>query len=166
MRTIISFFVLCLFAVSLTACGGSGSGGFFSSGSTPVDATYFSEFSDIPIPRDMKEVLKKTYLVINSDGSRSGTQTFEGSVELQSLMTAMLYNMIQQGWVPRSVFKGERCAMVFEKGASIAVITGSDGTLRTTMELWVAKRIQDGAMQMPEIPSDNMFLAPLTEGAL
>lgn len=163
MRTVTLFIMAALMMTMFSACGGSSSGsGVLSSAPTPVEATYYSEFSDILIPRDMKEVSKHTSIIHNQDGSKAGTQVFEGNVELQSLMNAMLYNMTQQGWAPRSIFRGQRSAMMFEKGNSVAMITAADGSFTTTMELWVAKRIEDGALVQEMTP--QTYYAPLLEG--
>ena len=155
--------VLCLCFLMLAACSAFNRGSSDdASGAPAAAATYLSEFSDIPIPREMKVVGKYTAIVHNQDGTKAGTQVFEGSVELQSLMNAMLYNMSQQGWLPRSVFRGLRSSMVFEKGNSMALITATEGAFNTEMALWVAKKINDGALQSRE--GLQIFLPPVIEG--
>ena len=161
MRSFASFLGAFLCLALLSACGGVGSS-VFGSGTASVEATYISEFADIPIPRDMKEVAKQTAIVHNPDGSKAGSQAFEGGVELQSLMNAMLYNMLQQGWKPRSIFRGPRSAMAFEKENNVALITAFEGAFATQMSLWVAKRINDGALEARDVPQP--FLAPVLEG--
>ncbi len=167
MRMRISFLCALLTLFLLSACssfGGSGSasGAPASDASgAPVASTYVGEFTDIPIPREMQEVGKYTAIVLNQDGTKAGTQVFEGNVELQSLMNAMLYNMSKQGWTPRGVFRGQRSALVFEKGNSLALVTATEGTFNTEMELWVAKKISDGAIHPRENPS---MLPPVIEG--
>lgn len=163
MRTITLILLSMASLVLFSGCGTS-SGGMLSSDPTPIEATYYSEFPDILIPRDLSPVNKHTTIIHNDDGSRSGTQVFEGRVDLQSLMNAMLYYMDQQGWTPRSVFRGLRSAMVFEKGNRVALITAEEGSFTTTMELWVAKRIQDGAMVNEII--QQTYYAPVEEGNL
>jgi hypothetical protein len=151
--------VLMLAACSTFTKGDSGG----ASGASVDAATYVNEFPDIPIPREMKVVAKYTYIVHNQDGTKAGTQVFEGNVELQSLMNAMIYNMGQQGWLPRSVFRSPRSAMVFEKGNSMALITATEGILFSTeMALWVAKKINAGALQ----PRENVqnLLPSVIEG--
>ncbi len=167
MRMRISFFCILLSLLLLSACSSMGGGSSSSAPASdasgvPVTSTYVGEFTDIPIPREMKVVGKYTAIVHNQDGTKAGTQVFEGNVELQSLMNAMLYNMSQQGWTPRGVFRGQRSAMVFEKGNSLALITATEGTFSTEMELWVAKKISDGALQ----PRENLsiILPPVIEG--
>ena len=152
-------FFLCL-CLALSACSAFNRGG--GAGASVDETSYPSEFSDIFIPREMKAVDKQTAIIHNQDGTRAGTQVFEGRVDLQSLVSAMLYNMSQRGWIPRSVFRGQSSAMVFEKENNVALITAAEGVYHTTMNLWVAKKINEGAFQYGENPSS--FLPPVIEG--
>ena len=160
MRNFVFFLCVCLCLALISACSGT-TASIFGSGTASVEATYLSEFADIPIPRDMKEVPKQTAIVHNPDGTKAGSQVFEGGVELQSLMNAMLYNMLQQDWNPRSVFRGPRSAMVFEKENNVALITAFEGAFSTQMALWVAKRINDGALEARNVAPP--FLAPVLD---
>jgi hypothetical protein len=163
MRKIMIILALVLCFSLLSACTGMNSNDPNASAdsSTPVQMTYIAEFSDIPIPMDMKEVKKYTFVILNQDGSKSGCQVYEGNVDVQSLMNAMLYTMTQQGWVARGVFRGPRCSMTLDKGNSIAIITANEETFTTRMEVWVAKKMIDGAV-VPSQPESQ--LPPVIEG--
>ncbi len=164
MKMRFSLFCFLLSLCLLSACSGmTGSSSASDASGVPVTATYFGAFPDIPIPRDMQPIDKHTAVIHNQDGTRAGTQVFEGNVELQSLMNAMLYNMSHQGWIPRSVFRGQRSAMVFEKGNSLALITAAETTFSTQMDLWVAKKIDEGALILPQ-ENLTLDLPPVIEG--
>jgi hypothetical protein len=110
-----------------------------------VNEVYFGEFRDVPVPSDMSEQTKYTAVSQNADGSKSGTQVFEGRIDRQSLVNAMIHNMTRQGWALRSVFRGQRSVLLFEKADRNAIIGITDGQAYSTMEVWVTQRLADGA---------------------
>lgn len=133
-----------------------------------VNEVYFGEFRDVPVPSDMSEQTKYTAVSQNADGSKSGTQVFEGRIDRQSLVNAMIHNMTRQGWALRSVFRGQRSVLLFEKGDRNAIIGITDGQAYSTMEVWVTQRLADGAgvasgagtASEGTYPSGNFSVAP------
>lgn len=112
-----------------------------------VSDVYYSEFTTIPIPKDMKEVPKYTAVMQTADGMKNGTQIFEGPVERQSLVAAMYHNMTLQGWQLRAGYRAQRSLLVFQDATRIAVLSirESMGLSRNVkMEIWVAQRLPDG----------------------
>ncbi|MBQ4132196.1 MAG: hypothetical protein IJD04_00475 [Desulfovibrionaceae bacterium] len=123
----------------------------FSGGSSDVTDTYTTEFSDIPIPKDMS--IEKGYTELSTTGSvRAGHMRFSGSVEWLSLINACIYNLHTQGWSPLAVYKHKNGLLVFEKAERICVMTFSESITSTTMYVWVCPRMK-GFTVPPTMPA-------------
>lgn len=105
---------------------------------------YFEQFTDIPIPRDLSVDLARTFVSVTADGTKIGLVTTKGRVEQLSLGTAMINNMVNQGWSLRSTVNGPKILQVFEKEGRFAVLYFYEQTLSTAMEIWVSTRLPDG----------------------
>lgn len=160
------FVIIAALAASLLAVQGCSSGSsigisnpFEPSPPANVNEVYYAEFRDVPIPSDMSEQPKHTAVSQNSDGSKTGTQVFEGRIDRQSLVNAMVHNMTRQGWMLRSVFRGQRSVLLFEKGDRNAILAITDGQAYSTMEVWVTQRLAEGASvgSAPGTASDGTY---------
>lgn len=118
-----------------------------------VNEVYYGEFPSVPIPKDMSEVAKYTAVMQAPDGSKTGLQIFEGRLDRQSLVTAMVHNMNRQGWQLRSIFRAQRSILLFDKGDRNCIVAVTDSSNLATMEVWVAARLPDGSVG----GGDSMF---------
>lgn len=116
---------------------------FSSTPSNPGDF-YFEQFPDIPIPRDMDVDRSRTLVSVSADGTKMGLLTAEGRVEILSLATAMIHNMVNQGWTLRAVVNGPKSVQLYEKDNRYAILYFYDQTTKAAMEIWVATRLPDG----------------------
>jgi hypothetical protein len=143
-----------LWCLAVFFCAGCASDGTFANpfaSSEPVSesAYYFSEFSDIPIPNDMKESRNETFITFAPSGVKCGTQQFSGRLELVSLMNAVRNHMAANGWTLRSVLRARESTIVFEKPERIATFQFTDGVIFTDMRLSVSSRLDGDSGATP-----------------
>jgi hypothetical protein len=139
---------LSLLVISLAGCAADGSlkNPFSSSGEEPLDSPYYlSEFSDVPIPREMSEEKDETYISFAPSGQKCGVQYFSGRVELVSLMNAMRRNMAAHGWTLRALLRSQESVLVFEKADSVCTLHITDGRIYTSMILFMSPRLEGDA---------------------
>lgn len=154
---------LCVTLLTVQGCGSTTiANPFEPAPPARVTAVYYGEFRDVPIPVDMTEQTRYTAVSQSSDGFKSGTQVFEGRIERQSLVNAMIHNMTVQGWALRTVFRGQRSVLLFEKGDRNAILGVTDGATYTTLEVWVAQRLPEGFITPADgsSPGGNFSVAP------
>lgn len=111
-----------------------------------VTEVYFSQFPDVPIPRDMNSVAKETLVTPASDGTRFGLETFSGRVESYSLSSAMIHNLSSQGWSLRGSAFGKQIMQLHEKDNRYIVIHISEGPVNTEMAVWLVPRMQQAGL--------------------
>lgn len=151
MRRVFASALLACSLLALQGCSGSSfsiPNPFEPDPPSSVNEVYYAEFPSVPIPKDMQEVPKYTAVVQTPDGAKSGTQVFEGRLDRQSLVSAMIHNMGRQGWQLRAIYRAQRSVLVFEQSSRIAVMAITDSSNLSnvaTMEIWVAPRLPDGA---------------------
>lgn len=123
---------------------------FLSGGSSDVNDTYTTEFSDIPIPSSMD--IEKGYTELDTTGNvRAGHMRFSGNVEWLSLLNACIYNMHKEGWSPLAIYKHKNGLLVFSKDERLCVITTSESIASTSMHVWVCPRM-NGFTMPPTMP--------------
>ena len=152
MRRLLHSITLLALSLALGACINSSSS---SSGADPVvsePAYYYDEFSDVPLPKEMRRVDKKTFITHNSDGTKVGTQEYRGRVELASLAAAMQSYMLRDGWTLRSTFRADRSILIFERPDRMCALYLEDGTFDTVLLVFVSPKLGDGALQY-SVPS-------------
>ena len=114
---------------------------FSSSDSVPLGGYFYSEFEDIPVPNEMKEVSGDSIITFAPTGIKCGVQRFKGRVEVVSLMNTMRRYMANHGWTLRSLLRAQRSILIFEKHDRMALIEISDGMLQTEMRIVVSSRL-------------------------
>ena len=142
---------LCLLILTFVVSGCTSVMDTFKKSPTNVSDVYYDEFLDIPIPTPMKVDREQSMVSVTTSGEKTGLVTVSGDVEIQSLTTAMIHNMAQQGWSLRSMIRGNRILEIFEKQNRLAVLYFYPTTFSVSMEMWVGQRLADGAMNV--VPS-------------
>ncbi len=109
--------------------------------SAPATATgprpQFLDFPDIPIPSELDLKAKDSY-VFQSGTMKSGVLTLTGRVDINSLINFFSMAMPREGWKPKGQFRYRRSALIFEKPDKTCVILLSEGTIWSTVEIYVA----------------------------
>lgn len=154
---ILSFASVTFLTICLTAC--TSIGNTFSGGTSDINDTYYAEFSDIPVPRDMSADNSSTE-ISDHMGQKIGYMRFTGSIEIFSLQDAMAYNMHKQSWSPLSIFKSKNGVMVFEKGERICIITVTDSFPSNAMRIWVTPKMH-GFVVPPSMPVSPAPVEPI-----
>jgi len=116
---------------------------------------YTDEFIDIPLPQSMEVDRRNSMISVTGEGTKTGLVTATGNVDKVSLSTAMIENMVKNGWEPRGMVRGIRIMELFEKGNLFAVLNIYDKPASVALELWVGQRLIDGAM-MQYVPNNNI----------
>jgi len=107
--------------------------------STPQEkkqrAAYY-DFDDILIPAELN-LDKKNSFVYGTPQSKVGILVFGGRVEPSSLAVFFQNNMQKDGWRLLSSFKYREYMMLFLKEDRTCVITITEKSFSTNVELWV-----------------------------
>jgi hypothetical protein len=114
----------------------------------PLGGYFFSEFEDIPVPNEMKEVSGDTIITFAPSGIKCGMQRFKGRVEVVSLMNTMRRHMANNGWTLRSLLRAQRSILIFEKHDRMAFIEIIDGLLETEMRIIVSSRLEGDSISL------------------
>lgn len=139
---------LCLLALCLCLTGCADMNPFASSPNP--EAAVYSQFSDIPVPKDMSTNASRTFVNYGQDGTKVGLETLEGRIPSLTLTRVMINNMLRDGWSIRATSSGSsRYMQLFERENRYAVIYYYDQTASYAMEIWVATRLADGAVPPP-----------------
>lgn len=105
-----------------------------------------SQLLDVPLPTGMERYASHGYLSYGADGGREGLETLRGNVDASQAAQSLFAAMQGQGWQLRlSLRKGDRAVYVYEKGATLAVLTFRRQTVMTILEIWSGNRLPDGA---------------------
>lgn len=149
--------------IAITALGCTSIRNSFSGGTSDINDTYFADFPDVPVPRDM-EVDSGSVDVSDTMGQKYGYIRFTGAVDAFSLQDAMAYNMHQQSWSPLGILKAKRGIMVFEKGQKICVIQVTDSFPSNIMNIWVTPKM-NGFLVPPSMPISPKPVEPIESSA-
>ena len=159
------FTICCMFSVLflLPGCAEMNISNPFESSTS--SETYFDQFPDIPIPRDMNVDTKRSLVSVAQDGSKLGLLTVEGRVDKPSLANATILNMNRQGWALRGTINSNKVVQLYEKDNRYAFIYIYEQALNVAMELWVANRLAEGVLpgassDMSGGSSPSFYLTP------
>ena len=144
MRQFLLLFIICLTLLLPLGCASDGSfvNPFESSEPSTGAAYFFSEFTDVPIPNDMKESRGDTYISFAATGVKCGVQLFKGNLDIVALMNAMRRNLSEQGWVLRALLRSQESMLVFEKPDRICAIQITDGSISTHMRIFMSSKLE------------------------
>lgn len=118
----------------------------------PLNAseTIYGQFSNIPVPRDLTHMSRRSFTNYAPDGAKNGMETYEANVDQTELTRAMVSHMVRDGWAVRAALSGAgRDVQVYEQQNIYAVIYYYRQTATTTMEIWVGSRLADGTYKIP-----------------
>ena len=108
---------------------------------TAVAAKYY-DFGDVLVPNELK-VDKKSSFVYNTSGFSAGVLVLKGRIESSSLISFFETNMANDNWSIISSFKSERTMLLFQKAHRWCVMSITDETFNTHVEIWVAPTAKD-----------------------
>ena len=101
----------------------------------------YYEFADVLIPAELKPDTKNTF-VYQTAGLSAGVMTFNGRVELSSLVKFFERNMRKDNWRKISTFKSPRTMLLFQKENRLCVIQILEG-YKTEVIIWVAPTLAE-----------------------
>ena len=79
-------------------------------------------------------------------GGRQGLEVLRGKVDTGFAAQIMYSGLQSQGWQLRlALRKGTRAVYVYDRGATMAVLSFDSQTLLTVLNIWVADRLPDGS---------------------
>ena len=102
-----------------------------------VDSYY--DFDDILVPKEMAIDDKKS-LIFESPNLKAGMMFFEGRVDSVSLFDFFANSMPKDGWRTTSSFKYGRYIIGFEKLNKDCIVSITDGSFKTGLQIWVNER--------------------------
>ena len=107
-------------------------------------STYYHEFEDILLPRELKIDNQATY-VVQAPGFLTGVLALKGRVERNSLVTFFKSNMAKDNWRSLGSFKSPRTntILLFQKENRWCVINIKEKRFYTYVEIGVAPSIND-----------------------
>lgn len=145
-----------LLAVTLAALSGCAVQDLNPFSSRPLNPgeVVYSQFSDVPVPRDMTTDQRRSFISYSQDGTKNGLETLEGSFDMTSLTRAMINNMMRDGWSLRGTSSGaSRHVQLYERDNRYAILYFCNQTASVAMEVWVMNRLAEGAYQPPAEPA-------------
>jgi hypothetical protein len=107
-------------------------------------STYYHEFQDILLPRELKVDNQATY-VVRAPGFLSGVLALKGRVERNSLVVFFKNNMAKDNWRQLGSFISPRTntILLFQKENRWCVINIKEKRFYTYVEIGVAPNIND-----------------------
>lgn len=148
-RALLSYFgVAFVFIFWFTGCSGlrsKGKDSAIKSIAKKEDAsTYYHEFADILLPRELKVDNQATY-VVQAPGFLTGVLALKGRVERNSLVIFFKNNMAKDNWRSLGSFKSPRTntILLFQKENRWCVINIKEKKFYTYVEIGVAPNMAD-----------------------
>ena len=129
--------------ILLTLCSGCASLFKGQDKSTPEEpkpsetAPLSSDFQDIRLPQELKEVKDETFFMQTGSFS-AGVITLRGRVEISSLISFFESQMQADNWQLVGFFRSSRSLMLFYKENRWCVINITEKSIYTYVEVWVA----------------------------
>jgi hypothetical protein len=111
-----------------------------SKSSTAVAAQYY-DFGDVLVPKELK-VDKKSSFIYQTSGFSAGVLVLKGRIETSSLISFFETNMAKDNWNIISSFKSERTMLLFQKAHRWCVMSITDESFNTYVEIWVSPTIK------------------------
>jgi hypothetical protein len=115
------------------------------------DTHFYYDFEDVLIPQEM-DLDSKESILFETPRAKAGALVFSGRVDPVSLFNFFMINMPKDNWSLRSYFKYSRYVLVFEKPYKDCIITIVENPLKTTMQVWVAPRLNTQEQLAGESP--------------
>ncbi len=144
----IFYIIMLITAISLSGCAGMDNP-FAQKPSNPEEVAY-SQFNDIPVPKDMAPDTTRSFINYASDGSKTGLETLEGKIDPLTLSRVMINNMTRDGWHLRSTSSGAAKHMqLYERDTRYAVIYYYAQSFSNAMEIWISSKLADGVQPSP-----------------
>ena len=103
------------------------------------DFTTYYDFEDIPVPKEMKLITEKSFLVeyVNLKG---GIMHFEGRVKPLSLFNFFYVGLQKEGWNLVGYFKYGPYILLMEKPDRECVVRIADSGWNTNLEIWITPK--------------------------
>jgi hypothetical protein len=145
-RILVILMLVGMFGVGCTGIGGTDSAATQNPATppqsqqvNPEDVDSYYDFDDVLVPREM-EIDSKKSLVFESPNLKAGMMSFEGRVDAVSLFDFFVNSMPKDGWKTTSSFKYGRYIIGFEKPNKDCIISITDGSFKTGLQIWVNER--------------------------
>ena len=108
--------------------------------------TATSQLLGVPTPAGMQRYGSHGFQDFGPGGGRQGLEVLRGQVDTGFAAQIMYSGLQGQGWQLRMALrKGARAVYVYDRGATMAVLTFESQTMLTVLNIWVADRLPDGA---------------------
>ena len=105
-----------------------------------MQARYY-DFGDVLVPNELK-VDKKSSFIYQTEGFSAGVLVLKGRIETSSLISFFENNMTKDNWHMISSFKSKRTMLLFQKAHRWCVMSITDESFNTYVEIWVAPTTQ------------------------
>ena len=100
----------------------------------------------VPTPAGMQRYGSHGFQDFGPGGGRQGLEVLRGQVDTGFAAQIMYSGLQSQGWQLRMALrKGARAVYVYDRGATMAVLSFESQTVLTVLNIWVADRLPDGA---------------------
>ena len=100
----------------------------------------------VPKPAGMQRYGSHGFQDFGPGGGRQGLEVLRGQVDTGFAAQIMYSGLQSQGWQLRMALrKGARAVYVYDRGATMAVLSFDSQTLLTVLNIWVADRLPDGS---------------------
>ncbi len=106
-----------------------------------------SDFQDIRLPRELKEIKNETFFMQTGTFS-AGVITLRGRVEVNSLISFFQTQMQADNWQLVGFFRSTRSLMMFYKENRWCVINITEESIYTYVELWVAPTLRQAETRL------------------
>jgi hypothetical protein len=105
------------------------------------DAPFYYDFGDVLLPSELKVNTNETF-IFRTPGMTAGVMSLSGRIEVNSLIIFFENKMPVDGWRPISSFRAPRTMMLFGKQTRWCVISISESSFSTHVEIWVAPALE------------------------
>jgi len=106
---------------------------------TKEETTTYYDFEDVPIPKEMKLITEKSFLVEYAN-LKGGIMHFEGRVDPLSLFNFFYVGLQKEGWNLIGYFKYGPYIILMEKPDKECVIRIEDSGWNTKLEIWLTPK--------------------------
>jgi hypothetical protein len=106
-----------------------------------VPAPLYYDFEDVLVPSELTINKGKTFIYHVPD-FRAGVLVLKGRVQIDSLIRFFENNMARDNWRLLSSFKAARTIMFFNKPNRSCIISITEGTFYSDVEIWVVPTLE------------------------
>lgn len=103
------------------------------------DFTTYYDFEDIPVPKEMKLITDKSFLVEYAN-LKGGIMHFEGRVKPLSLFNFFYVGLQKNGWNLVGYFKYGPYILLMEKPDKECVVRIEESGWNTNLEIWITPK--------------------------